>query len=163
MKIILLVIFLLIVNCKFNKIVDNHGIHYLDKKQESLTVNSSNKNDIIQLLGPPSTKSKFDNDLWIYIERKKTRTTLFKFGRKLIYVNHVLLLEIDNKGLLAKKELLDINDMKEVIFVDDITDISYSKKSFVYDFLSSMRQKINDPLGVRAEKRKNLTSNNRKQ
>ena len=156
MRILLLITFLLIVNCKLNKVVDNHGVHYLDKKQQSLTVNKSNKNDIIVLLGPPSTKSKFDNDLWIYIERKKTRTTLLKFGSKKIFSNNVLLLEIDSKGLLAKKELLDINDMKEVIFVDDITDISYSKKSFVYDFLSSMRQKINDPLGVRAKKRKKI-------
>ena len=67
-----------------------------------------------------------------------------------------MLLEIDSKGLLAKKELLDINDMKEVIFVDDITDISYSKKSFVYDFLSSMRQKVSDPLGIRSKKRKKI-------
>ena len=156
MRILLLITFLLIVNCKMNKVVDNHGVHYLDKKQQNLTVNKSNKNDIILLLGPPSTKSKFDNDLWIYIERKKTRTTLLKFGKKKIYSNNVLLLEIDNKGLLAKKELLDITDMKEVIFVDDITDISYSKKSFVYDFLSSMRQKVNDPLGVRAKKRKKI-------
>jgi DNA polymerase II large subunit len=59
------------------------------------------------------------------------------------------LLEIDSKGLLAKKEFLDINDMKKVKFIDDATDISYSKKSFVYDFLSSMRQKVNDPLGKR--------------
>ena len=70
--------------------------------------------------------------------------------------NNVLLLEIDSKGLLAKKEFLDINDMKEVKFIDDVTDISYSKKSFVYDFLSSMRQKVNDPLGVRAKKRKQI-------
>ena len=68
-----------------------------------------------------------------------------------------MLLEIDSKGLLAKKEFLDINDMKEVKFcIDDETDISYSKKSFVYDFLSSMRQKINDPLGIRAKKRKKI-------
>ena len=156
MRILLLIIFLLIVNCKFNKVVDNHGVHYLDKKQQSLIINKSNKNDIIVLLGPPSTKSKFDKDLWIYIERKKTRTTLLKFGKKKIYKNNVLLLEIDNQGLLAKKELLDINDMKKVIFVDDTTDINYSKKSFVYDFLSSMRQKVNDPLGVRAKKRKKI-------
>ena len=156
MRILLLIIFLLIVNCKFNKVVDSHGIHYLEKKQQTLTVNKSNKNDILRLLGPPSTKSKFDNDLWIYIERKKTRTSLLKFGKKKIFSNYVLLLEIDSKGLLAKKELLDINDMKEVIFVDDITDISYSKKSFVYDFLSSMRQKVNDPLGIRAKKRKKI-------
>ena len=158
MRILLLITFLLIVNCKMNKVVDNHGVHYLDKKQQSLTINKSNKNDIIVLLGPPSTKSKFDNDLWIYIERKKTRTTLLKLGKKKIYSNNVLLLEIDSKGLLAKKELLYIDDMKEVIFVDDITDINYSKKSFVYDFLSSMRQKINYPLGVRAKKRKKIKS-----
>ena len=156
MRVLLLIIFLLIVNCKFNKVVDSHGVHYLEKKQVKLTVNKSNKNDIILLLGPPSTKSKFDNDLWIYIERKKTTTTLFKLGKKKIFANNVLLLEIDNKGLLAKKEFLDINDMKEVEFIEDTTDISYSKKSFVYDFLSSMRQKINDPLGVRAKKRKKV-------
>ena len=156
MKVLLLIIFLLIVNCKMTKVVDSHGVHFLDKKQQSLTINKSNKNDIIVLLGPPSTKSKFDNDVWIYIERKKTRTTLLKFGRKKIYSNNVLLLEIDSKGILAKKEFLDINDMKQVKFIEDETDISYSKKSFVYDFLSSMRQKVNDPLGIRAKKRKRI-------
>ena len=156
MKVLLLIIFLLIVNCKFNKVVESHGVHYLDKKQQSLIVNKSNKNDIISLLGPPSTKSKFDNDLWIYIERKKTRTTLLKFGKKKILANNVLLLEIDSKGLLAKKEFLDINDMKEVKFIDDATVINYSKKSFVYDFLSSMRQKVNDPLGIRSKKRRKI-------
>ena len=103
MRILLLIIFLLIVNCKMNKVVDAHGVHFLDKKQQSLTVNKSNKNDIIVLLGPPSTKSKFDNDLWIYIERKKTRTPLLKLGKKKIFTNNVLLLEIDSMGLLAKK------------------------------------------------------------
>lgn len=158
MRIVLLVIFLLVVNCKFNKIVDSHGSHYLEKKQKELTVNLSNKNDIIHLLGPPSTKSKFDNDLWIYIESKKTRTTLLKFGKKKIYINNVLLLEIDNKGLLAKKEFFNIKDMKEIDFIKDETEITYSKRSFVYDFLSSMRQKVNDPLGVRAKKRKKIKS-----
>ena len=156
MRILLLVIFLFVVNCNFNKIVDSHGSHYLEKKQKKLTINTSNKNDIISLLGPPSTKSKFDNDLWIYIERKKTRTSILKFGTKKIYINNVLLLEIDNKGLLAKKEFFNINDMKEVKFIEDETDITYSKRSFVYDFLSSMRQKVNDPLGVRAKKRKKI-------
>ena len=158
MRILLLVIFLFVVNCNFNKIIDSHGSHYLEKKQKKLTINTSNKNDIISLLGPPSTKSKFDNDLWIYIERKKTRTSILKFGTKKIYINNVLLLEIDSKGLLAKKEFFNINDMKEIKFIEDETDITYSKRSFVYDFLSSMRQKVNDPLGVRAKKRKKIKS-----
>ena len=158
MKIVLLVIFLFVVNCKFNKIVDSHGSHYLENKQKELKINFTNKNDIIDLLGPPSTKSKFDNDLWIYIESKKTRTTMLKLGKKKIYVNNVLLLEIDNKGLLAKKEFFDVNDMNKIQFIEGETEITYSKRSFVYDFLSSMRQKVNDPLGVRAKKRKKIKS-----
>ena len=39
--------------------------------------------------------------------------------------------------------------MKNLKFVEDSTDPVYRKRSFVYDFLSSMRQKINDPLGKR--------------
>ena len=151
MRIILLIIFVFVANCKFDKIVNSHGVHYLDKKQKELIVQFSNKNDIIQLLGPPATKSKFNNDLWIYIERKKTRTTLLKFGKKKIFANNVLLLEIDNKGLLAKKDFFDINDMKKINFSDGKTGTT-SKKSFVYDFLSSMRQRMNDPLGVRTKK-----------
>ena len=151
MRIILLIIFVFVANCKFDKIVNSHGVHYLDKKQKELIVQFSNKNDIIQLLGPPATKSKFNNDLWIYIERKKTRTTLLKFGKKKIFANNVLLLEIDNKGLLAKKDFFDINDMKKINFSDGKTETT-SKKSFVYDFLSSMRQRMNDPLGVRKKK-----------
>jgi len=152
MRIILLIIFVFVTNCKFDKIVNSHGVHYLDKKQKELIVQFSNKNDIIQLLGPPATKSKFNNDLWIYIERKKTRTTLLKFGKKKIFANNVLLLEIDNKGLLAKKDFFDINDMKKINFSDGNTENTKSKKSFVYDFLSSMRQRMNDPLGVRKKK-----------
>ena len=153
MRVLLIIIFLFITNCMLNKFIDSHGVHFLDKKQQNLTINKSNINDIINTLGPPSTKSKFNNDLWIYIERKKTRTTLLKLGRKKIYENNVLLLEIDNKGLLAKKDYYTIKDMKKIKFLDDTTDISYSKKSFVYDFLSSMRQKISDPLGTRGKKR----------
>jgi len=152
MRIILLIIFVFVANCKFDKIVNSHGVHYLDKKQKELIVQFSNKNDIIQLLGPPATRSKFNNDLWIYIERKKTRTTLLKFGKKKIFANNVLLLEIDNKGLLAKKDFFDINDMKKINFSDGKTENTESKKSFVYDFLSSMRQRMNDPLGVRKQK-----------
>jgi len=92
------------------------------------------------------------------MERKKTRTSLLKLGKKKIYINNVLLLEINNKGLLAKKKFFNIKDMNEIEFVDDETEITYSKRSFVYDFLSSMRQKINDPLGVRKKKRKQIKS-----
>ena len=75
------------------------------------------------------------------------------FGRNKLVTNNILILEINNRGLLAKKDFLDINDMNKLNFSKDTTEIVYSKKSFIYDFLSSMRQKINDPLGKRKEKR----------
>ena len=148
-KIYLIIIFLFISNCTFNKAIKHHGVNLLEKKQETLLLKRSNKNDIIKLLGPPSTKSTFDNDVWIYIERKTTTKKLFKLAKKKILVNNVLVLEIDNYGLLAKKDFYNLNNMNDLDFSKNETELKYSKRSFVYDFLSSMRQKINDPLGKR--------------
>ena len=131
------------------KVEKHHGVHFLNKKQEKLTVNQSNKNDILKLLGSPSTKSTFDNDLWIYIERKTDNSSLTKFGSERIIVNNVLLLEINSMGLLETKEFLDLTNMQELKFAEQTTENQYKKNTFVYDFLSSMRQKINDPLGKR--------------
>ena len=153
MKILFILLFLFISNCTLNKVVKHHGVHFLDKKQKSLELQSSNRNDILSVLGPPSTKSSFDNDVWIYIERKTTKSSVIKLGKKKTIVNNVLVLEIDNSGLLVKKDFLDINNMNKIKFSEKSTELTYSKNSFVYDFLSSMRQKINDPLGKRKKKK----------
>ena len=153
-KISYFLIFFFIVNCSLNKVVKHHGVPFLDKKEKKLTLSTSNTNDITKLLGPPSTKSSFDNDVWIYIERKITNSNrLLDFGQKKLIVNNILILEIDNKGLLVKKDFFDINDMEKVNFSKEETELTYSKRSFVYDFLSSLRQKANDPLGKRKRKR----------
>ena len=130
---------------------DHHGVYFIEKKMKKIQVNTTNRNDLIKIFGEPSTKSTFDNDVWIYIERKITNTHLL--GRRELIVNNVLVLEIDQRGLLAKIDFYNIDDMKKINFDKDKTIVSYSKRSFVYDFLSSMRQKINDPLGVRKKRR----------
>ncbi len=130
--------------------VKHHGVPFLDKKQQKLTLNNSNKNDVIKLLGPPSTKSTFDNDIWVYIERKTTNsTTLLKLGKKKVLVNNVLIIELNSQGMLVKKDFFNKDNMEELKFSKNVTEINYSKRSFVYDFLSSLRQKVNDPLGKR--------------
>ena len=146
---IFFIISLFISACTLKKVGKHHGVHFLNKKQEKLTINQSNKNDILNLLGPPSTKSTFDNDLWIYIERKIDNSSLTKLSRERIVVNNVLLLEINNMGLLKKKDFLDLKNMQKLQFAEHTTENQYKKNTFVYDFLSSMRQKINDPLGKR--------------
>ena len=47
--------------------------------------------------------------------------------------------------------------MKNIEIVKATTDTGFKKNTFVYDFMSSMRQKINDPLNKRAEKQKEIS------
>ena len=157
-KVLYIIFFSLIVtNCSFKPVVKHHGVPFLEKKQASLIINKSNKNDILKTLGSPSTKSKFDNDIWIYIERKQTQSKIKNLGRMKIFKNDVLVLEIDNYGLLKKKEFFNKEDMKNIKIVKATTEAGFKKNSFIYDFMSSMRQKINDPLGVRAKKREEIS------
>ena len=153
----LFIISLIVTNCSFKKVVKHHGVSFLEKKQKNLVINKTNKNEIIEILGNPSTKSKFNNDVWIYIERKQTQSQLKNLGRMKIYKNDVLVLEIDNYGLLKKKDFYNLEDMKKVNIVKKTTQGNITKNSFIYDFMSSMRQKMNDPLGVRAKKREEIS------
>ena len=158
LKILYIILFSFIVsNCSFKPVVKHHGVPFLEKKQAKLIVNKSNKNDIKKILGNPSTRSKFDNDVWIYIERRQTQSKLKKLGRMKIYKNDVLVLEIDNYGLLKKKDFYNIDDMEDIKISKVSTDDKFDRNSFVYDFMSSMRQKMNDPLGQRAKKRKKIS------
>ncbi len=143
---ILLFILIFILSCTTNKVVKHHGVHFLDKKHKKLEINSTNKNDIIKLLGEPSTKSTFDNDVWIYIERKISTGSIFKLGKEKLITNNVLVVEIDDLGLLTDIKFYDKNTMNDIKFVSSSTESAYKKRSFVYDFLSSMRQKINEPM-----------------
>ena len=134
----------------------HHGVPFLEKKQIDLTVNISNKNDIIKILGNPSTTSKFDNDVWIYIERKQTQSKIKNLGKMKVFKNDVLVLEIDKYGVLKKKEFYNIKDMENLKIVEAKTEVGFKRNSFIYNFMSSMRQKVNDPLGQRAKKRKEI-------
>ena len=150
----IILIFFTVTNCTTKKVIKHHGVPFLEKKQVSLIVNISNKNDIKKILGLPSTKSKFDDDVWIYIERKQTQSRLKNLGKMKIYKNDVLVLEIDKYGLLKKKSFYNLKDMNEIKIASETTKSGLLKNRFIYDFMSSMRQKVNDPLGQRAKKRK---------
>ena len=152
----LFILSLIVTNCSFEKVVRHHGVSFLEKKQKKLVINKTNKNEIIEILGKPSTQSKFNNDVWIYIERKQTQSQFKNLGKMKIYKNDVLVLEIDDYGLLKKKDFYNVNDMKKIDIVKKTTEGNITKNSFIYDFMSSLRQKINDPLGVRAKKREEI-------
>ena len=139
----LIFLFFFVSACNLNKVIKNHGVHFLENKHTTLSENTSSKNDIIKLLGPPSTKGNFDNDIWIYIERSTSSSKFLKLGKKTLIKNNVLVLEINTLGILEKKTFINKNDMNEITFEESFTDMSYSKKSFLYDFMYTLRKKIN--------------------
>ena len=151
---IIFIIFIILVNtsCSFDKVVRHHGIHHLEKKQQKLKVFENNTNDVKLILGVPSTKSTFDNDVWIYIERKTTVSELKTLGRKKLLKNNVLVLEFDERGILVKKDFYDKNQMNKIQISKDTTSVLNKKDTFMRSVITSLKYKINDPLGKRRAK-----------
>ena len=139
-------LFIFIISCSSNKVVNVHGISQIDIKSDKLQEKKSNTNDILEILGPPSIKSAFNDNVWIYIERKETRKSVFKLGKKKLIKNNVLVVSIDDSGILNKKNLFDLNNMNDIEFSENITTSGYSKNSYVYSLLRSLRDKINSPI-----------------
>ena len=131
-----------IVACQRNEVIKTHGIAYLEKREKLIFVNKSNKNDTIKIFGQPSTKGMTDDNLWIYIERTKTRGKLLKLGRNYLKKNNVLVLEFDKYGILKKKEFYNKDKMQKVSFSKDITENELRTENFIQSFLASVRQKM---------------------
>jgi len=139
---ILLFIFFFILSCQRTEIVKTHGIAYLEKREKLIFVNKSNKNDVIKIFGQPSTKGMTNQNLWIYIERTLRRGKLLKLGKNYLKKNNILVLEFDNYGILKKKDFYDKNKMNKVKFTKNETSNEIKKENFIYNFLSSVRQKM---------------------
>ena len=137
-------IILIATSCSLKPVDKYHGVAFLEKKQEKLFINKSNKNDIIKLLGAPSTESILENDLWIYIENRKSKSSILKLGKEVVLTNNVLVLAIDSRGILKDKKFYNIDDLNELSFNKNETKMS-DKDSFVYGVISSLKQKIDSP------------------
>ena len=146
MKKILILLLISISSCTTNKVVNLHGISQIDKLSDKLELNASNKNDIVKILGPPSTISTFDDAIWIYIERQENSGSIFKLGNKKLVKNNILIVQLDDRGVLKKKNFYNLNDMNKYQFSEAITESGYEKNSYVYSLLTSLREKINSPV-----------------
>ena len=143
MKVILILFFILLLNCSTQIVSKNHGISSLDKKYNKITIKESNKNDIIELIGPPSVISMFDENTWFYIERKKTNQSLSSLGKKKIQENNVLLVKFNNIGILSEKKFIDKSKMNNLKFAENVTQKEFKKNNFLFNIFTSMREKMN--------------------
>ena len=153
MKFVYILLFIIISSCTTNKVVSKHGTNFLEKKNKNLVISQSNQNDILKELGPPSSKSLFDENIWIYIERKKSSRSIFTLGNRKLVKNNVLILEINN-GILKKKNFFNLDKMNKLNFDESMTAKGYDKNSYVYNLLTSLRQKINAPITRKQREKK---------
>ena len=128
--------------CQRNPVLQTHGIAYLEKREKLIVINQSNKNDVVKVLGSPATKGMVDDNLWIYLERTRTRGKLLKLGQNIMLKNNILVLEFNRYGVLASKEFYDKNKMNDIKFDKQTTEYEGKKTNFIYSFLSSVRQKM---------------------
>ena len=152
MRIFFIFLFFFIVNCSTNKVSNNHGYISLQGKFDKITINKTNKNDILKIIGPPSSTSNFDKNKWFYIQTKKENQSLFKLGIKKIEKNNVLVVIFNNKGILEEKKMLNLSDMKKVKYVKNVTEKEYKQNNTIYKILSSLREKANASVKNRSKK-----------
>jgi len=146
MKYIYIILLIFIINCTGNKVSNYHGTKSLKKKYELIYINKLNKNDLIKLIGPPSTVSEFNKNKWFYIERLKTNQSLLKLGRQKIKENNILIVEMNSQGIIIDKNLLNLNDMNDLKYFKQTTAKEFKNNNVLYNVFSSLREKINAPL-----------------
>ncbi|HJM78214.1 MAG TPA: outer membrane protein assembly factor BamE [Candidatus Pelagibacter bacterium] len=153
MRIFFVFLFLFTLNCSSNKVSNNHGFKSLQEKFKKITINKTNKNDMLKIIGPPSSVSNFNKNKWLYIERMKTNQSIFKLGIKKINKNNILIVEFNNKGILKNKKILKLNDMNDIEYVKAITEKDFKQNNILFNILSSLREKANAPTKNRAKNR----------
>jgi outer membrane protein assembly factor BamE (lipoprotein component of BamABCDE complex) len=142
LKFFLLSVLIILVNCQLKEPLKTHGINFLENRAEKLTVNTSNKNDIISVMGKPHITEAGNNDTWIYLERVLTKGSYHKFGKIVLKENNVLILDFDKYGVLKNKKILKKDEINKIEFSKKITENDLSQKSFVEKFLKSVQQKM---------------------
>ena len=149
--IISILILLFITNCTGNKVSNYHGVKNLEDKFNKILLDKTNKNDLIKLIGPPSTISDFNDKKWIYIERLKTNQAFYKLGAQKMKKNNILIVELNENGILIDKKLLNLNDMNDIKYLETTTQKEFKKDNLLYNVFTSLREKINAPARNRSK------------
>ena len=138
----LLFVFIILINCQLQEPTQNHGILFLENRSAKLKVDVSNQNDVIKSIGHPHSKSINDENEWFFVERTLTKGEFHKLGKNILKESNILILKFDKYGILKEKMLLTKDDIKKLAFSDKETSNELSQKSFVQNFLSSLRDKM---------------------
>ena len=129
-------------SCSFKPIVTSSGNLNLDKKIHLILPGTTNKNDVVRLLGETLLREEPNNNKWAYIETVEKKT----FGKKKIIKNTLLILEFDRRGILKTKKTLNKNEFNKIAFDDSETKSFGLNNSFSKRIFSSVRKRAQNAI-----------------
>ena len=143
LKIIFAILFFQLNSCGL-KVIENHGqIYEKNINFKELQVGKTTKNEIVELLGSPSTTSNFDNEQsWIYIS-SEFKKFIFLDGSN---TDQKILILSFNQNTLKNKELLSKNDINNIEYEETLTDSRGKKVNWIKEFFTNLNP---DPYGRR--------------
>ena len=131
-----------VLSCSYKPVIKTSGILNLDKRTELMLVGTTNKNDVVQLIGQTILKEQPNENIWAYIETVEQK----KFGKKKIIKNTLLILEFDSRGVLKSKKILNKNDFNKIKFDEASTVSSGLNNSFSKRIFSSIRKRAQNKI-----------------
>ena len=144
-KIILLILLFFTISCSNNKVVNNHGFNALEIKADKIKVDESNKNDVLNNIGNPSSVSLFDDNTWFFLQRNSLNQSVFKLGKSKIQKNNVLEVTFDKYGIVKTKKFYKIENMNSIKVAKETTKNTYQNNSYFEKLLKSVKQKVESP------------------
>ena len=134
--------FIILIACQLQEPTKTHGIVFLENRASKLTIDKSNSNDAINILGHPHTKSISNDNMWLYFERTLSKGEFHKLGQNILKTNNVLILEFNKFGILKNKALIGKDSKNKIMFSKEETINNVSQKSFVEKFIQSLKTKM---------------------
>lgn len=115
--------------------VANHG-HRLDVEAlAEIRPGMTSREEVMRLLGSPSSTSAFDDGTWYYVSQRKERMS---FYQEQLVEQDVVAVHFDERGLVAAVDHHGLSDARAVRPVAETTPTHGNEVSIVQQFLGNL-------------------------
>ena len=101
-----------------DSIIDQRGFAATPGSIEKLEIGTQSREDVVRLIGSPSSVATFNPNVWYYISQ---RQEYFAFLKPAILDQKVMQLSFNETGRLQTIKNYDLNDAKDITMVARIT------------------------------------------
>ena len=135
-----IIVFTLIYNCSPR--ISRHGNIFSDDELKILQTTRLNKSEIIEILGQPSTKSTFSDNIWYYIFFIQKEKAYFQVKNS---SNKVLKIKFDDEQNVETYNIIKNNQSIKIKTVKVDSDTSAFNRGIVRELLDSFIRRMEEP------------------